>query len=116
MITFLAAAANHLGLVDAVEKVLHRELPIINCMKCLAFWLTIIYGLTICINHIVDNNEMVTTILVELFEDVLEMVAAAFLSAWAAIWLDLAMGIIDKLYLRIYDKVYSTTTSANTHA
>ena len=41
------------------------------------------------------------------------ILAAAFLSAWSAVWLDLLMGFIDKLYLIIYDSIYTTANSAD---
>jgi hypothetical protein len=44
------------------------------------------------------------------------MFAAAFLSAWSAIWLDLLMGIIDQLYIKVYDTFYPTTDTTDTDA
>jgi len=46
--------------------------------------------------------------------DLPEVLAISFLSAWAAIWLDLMMGMIDKLYTRIYDALYTTADTADT--
>ena len=117
LITFSATAANHLGLVAAVEKVISLRLHIMNCPKCAAFWLVLIYGLGCEINfttthHFVDANDMVACH----FEHILELFAAAFLSAWSAVWLDLIMGIIDQLYLYIYDKIYPTTDTPDTDA
>ena len=44
MITFSAVAANHLGLVVAIERKVKHRLPIIDCPKCLTFWTVIGYG------------------------------------------------------------------------
>ena len=44
------------------------------------------------------------------------ILAVAFLSAWSAIWLDLFMGIIDQLYIKVYEQIYSTTDTPDTDA
>ena len=117
MIVFSATAANHLGLVAAAESVVRHRLPVLNCPKCAAFWLVIVYGLGCKIHftathHFVDANDMVACH----FEHILKLFAAAFLSAWSAIWIDLLMGIIDKLYIKVYDKIYPTTDTTDTDA
>lgn len=117
MIVFSATAANHLGLVAAAEIVVRHRLPILNCPKCAAFWLVLAYGFGCEIyfaatHHFVDTNDMVAYH----FEHILELFAAAFLSAWSAIWLDLFMGIIDQLYTKLYDTFYPTTDTPDTDA
>jgi len=117
MIVFSATAANHLGLVAAAESVVRHRLPILNCPKCAAFWLTLIYGLGCEINfttthHFVNTNDMVAYH----FEHILELLAVAFLSAWSAVWLDLLMGIIDQLYIKLYDTIYPTADTTDTDA
>ena len=113
MIVFSATAANHLGLVAAAESIVRHRLPVLNCPKCAAFWLVLAYGFGCEIyftatHHFVNTNDMVAY----LFEHILEMLAAAFLSAWSAIWFDLFMGIIDQLYIKLYDKIYPTADTA----
>ena len=98
MIVFSATAANHLGLVAAAESVVRHRLPVLNCPKCAAFWLVLIYGCSVCCDSVAA-----------LLPTIPEILAAAFLSAWSAIWLDLLMGIIDKLYIKVYDTIYPTT-------
>jgi len=114
LIVFSVVAANHLGLVAAAESIFHRRLPVVNCPKCMAFWSVLTYGLgcEIVADHSVGINDMVAYY----FEHVLEMLAVAFLSAWSAIWLDLFMGIIDHLYLIIYEQIYPTADTADTDA
>ena len=117
MIVFSAVAANHLGLVAAAESIIRHRLPVLNCPKCAAFWLVLAYGFgyEICFTttrHFVDVNDMV----VYHFEYILKLIAAAFLSAWSAVWLDLFMGITDQLYLRAYDKIYPTTDTTDPDA
>ena len=99
MITFSATAINHLGLVAAVEEVIARRLPIVNCPKCLSFWATLTYGYSVCC----DSIAVLPSALPYLF-------AISLLCAWLAVWLDLAMGIIDHLYIKVYDTFYPTTT------
>lgn len=117
MIVFSATAANHLGLVAAAESVVRHRLPVLNCPKCAAFWLVLAYGFGCEIyftatHYFVDANDMVACH----FEHTLKLFAAAFLSAWSAIWLDLFMGIIDQLYIKVYDTIYSTANTPDTDA
>ena len=104
MIAFSATAANHLGLVAAAESVIRHRLPVMNCPKCAAFWSVIVYG-------IAEANSSLFT-----FHFSLTVLAVAFLSAWSAVWLDLFMGIIDHIYLIIYEQIYPTTDTADTDA
>ena len=104
MIVFSATAANHLGLVAAAESVVRHRLPVLNCPKCAAFWSVIVYG-------IAEANFSLFTLHFSL-----TVLAAAFLSAWSAIWLDLLMGIIDQLYIKLYDKIYPATNTPDTDA
>ena len=104
MIVFSATAANHLGLVAAAENVVRHRLPVLNCPKCAAFWSVIVYG-------IAEANSSLFT-----FHFSLTVLAAAFLSAWSAIWLDLLMGIIDQLYIKVYDTFCPTTDTTDADA
>ena len=101
MITFSAVAVNHLGLVAAIERTVKHRLPIINCPKCMSFWTVLAYGM------LTGSDQ---------FEDILELVAAALLCAWAAIWLELFMGFIDQLYLKAYEQIYPTADSTDADA
>lgn len=105
MIVFSATAANHLGLVAAAESVIRHRLPILNCPKCAAFWLVLIYGCSVCCDNIAALPPVIP-----------EILAAAFLSAWSAIWLDLFMGIIDQLYTKLYGTIYPATDTTDTDA
>ena len=104
MIVFSATAANHLGLVAAAESVVRHRLPVLNCPKCAAFWSVIVYG-------IAEANSSLFT-----FHFSLTVLAVAFLSAWSAVWLDLFMGIIDQLYIKLYDTFYPTTDTPDADA
>lgn len=104
MIVFSATAANHLGLVAAAENIICHRLPVLNCPKCAAFWSVIVYGVAVA------NFSLFT------LHFSLQILAVAFLSSWSAVWLDLLMGIIDQLYIKLYDKIYPTTDTPDTDA
>lgn len=98
-IVFVCVTANHLGLVKAIEDTFDKELPIINCAKCLSFWSVLTYC-CVC-------RYAITTTL-----------AISFLSSYLALWLELLEAYIDKLYMKLYEKIFTTTddtASADTH-
>lgn len=88
-VTLAAVLANHMGLIEAIEGVIKHKLPIINCSRCLTFWSVLCL---LCCNNVAAKP---TTI-----------VATSFAAAYAATWLELLFGIIDKQYERIYKKTY----------
>ena len=79
-ILFAATAVNHLGLISAVERLIRHELYILNCAKCLTFWLSLIY----CRMSAQEVEAAVK-------------LAIPCLNAYLAIWLELGMGYIDTL-------------------
>ena len=83
--------ANHMGLVSAIERIFRVDVPILGCVKCSTFWFVFAFTM-------IHNYNVVTA------------VAISFLLSYLAIWLELAFGIIDKLYEAIYDKVYKGST------
>ena len=103
-IVFVCTAANHIGPIPDIEAFLRRKLPVVGCIKCLTFWSVLVYGL-VCCGTVAAAIEAAPRLL-----------AISFLCAWSAIWLDLLMGIIDKLYLKIYGKIYPATDTADTDA
>ena len=88
-VTLAAVLANHMGLIEAIEGVIMHKLPIINCSRCLTFWSVLCL---LCCNNVAAKP---TTI-----------VATSFAASYAAMWLELLFGIIDKQYERIYEKTY----------
>ena len=90
LLVFSCVAANHLGLIAAIEEVLGRKLPIMNCVKCLSYW-CVFFGTFFSGWRIV------------------EALAISFLSAYVAIWLELGMGFIDVQFGRLYENIYSST-------
>ena len=103
-IVFVCTAANHIGPIPDIEAFLRRKLPVVGCIKCLTFWSVLVYGLVCCgtVTAAIDAAP--------------RLLAISFLCAWASIWLDLFMGIIDHLYLIIYEQIYPTANAADTDA
>jgi hypothetical protein len=91
-IVFVCVTVNHLGLVRAIEDVMDREFVIINCPKCLTFWVTMLYCYV--------NNATYGTMVV---------LAMSFLASYVAIWVELFEGFIDTIYNKIYEKIYPDT-------
>lgn len=92
-IVFSCVAANHLGLVGAVERLVGRSLPIINCPKCLTFWAVCLY------------SAFRTTLT--------DAVAIAFICAYSATWLELGMYYVDTIYMLYYGKITDKRTAYN---
>lgn len=97
MIVFVCTAANHMGLIEAIEKTIHVKFPIVNCCKCATFWCTLAYG----IFHFSG----------------IAIVATSFLASMCAVWLELLMGFVDTLYYKAYERIFDTTavTTADRH-
>ena len=91
-VTLAAVLSNHMGLIEAIEGVIKHKLPIINCSRCLTFWSVLAVLIT---------SERTSDI-----RHIPVIVATSFAAAYAATWLELLFGIIDKQYERIYKKTY----------
>lgn len=83
---------NHLGLCEAVERVLHYKFRIMSCSKCGTFWTVLIYQL-------VMGTEIVAS------------VTAAFALSYAAIWFELLLGYLGEVYETCYDKIQTASPS-----
>lgn len=95
-IVFVCVTVNHLGLISAIEEVTGKKLPIVNCPKCLTFWITMGY----CCDQItVCSVSWAITIL-----------ATSFLASYSALWLELLEGYIDTLYMKLYEKITKADT------
>lgn len=88
--------AIHLGLVDAVLDVLRiKSIPIVTCPKCLTWW-----------------SVMVLCLFTG--QRVIDSVAVSFLLAYLAIWYDLLLGYLDKIYEKIYENLYQKENGGET--
>lgn len=98
-IVFACVTVNHLGLITAIKLVTKcNRLWVLDCPKCLTFWATLCYQL------VTDCHQLP------------QVLAISFLASYAAIWLELLEGFIDKLYLKIYGKIYPTTDTTDADA
>ena len=103
-IVVACTSANHLGLIAAVESLLHRRLPVVNCPKCFTFWSTLAYLLAcflVCGDAPLRDGGPITAHL----SVVPRMLAVAFLAAYSDLWLELIMYFIDTIYNSIYDQI-----------
>ena len=85
-IVFICTAVNHLGLIGKIESIIKRELPVIDCPKCLTCWSVMAYQL------VTNSNPLLS-------------LAIALLCSYIVLWLNLIMYAIDTLYNRIYGKI-----------
>ena len=46
----------------------------------------------------------------------IRVLAISFLSSYLAVWMELAEGYIDSLYMECYDKIYATADTADSYA
>ncbi len=99
-VVIACTAANQLGLISAMEDVIGKRIPILNCSKCASFWSVLIYG---CYHISAYGTCSIVTVL-----------AISFLCAYSAIWLELIMGIVDYYYNKVYGKIYTTSDNAAT--
>ena len=89
-IVFICVTVNHLGLVKAIEDAAQRELRIVNCPKCFTWWSVLAYT-------IITSRSTITSL------------AISFLCSYLALWLELFEGFIDTIYLKVYEKIFTTT-------
>ena len=94
-IVFLAVTINHLGLIGEIEHIYGHRLKVVNCPKCLSFWLTVVYGLW---GMRLSYGACV------------RLIAVSLLCSYLAIWLELFEGYIDTLYNKVYEKIYQSAT------
>ena len=98
-IVFVCVTANHLGLIGEIERVMGIRLPILNCPKCASFWLSTVY--TVWESGFLGIPQIPT------------MLAVSFAASYLALWLELAEGYIDTLYVKLYEKIYGTTADTS---
>lgn len=96
-IMFACTAANHFGLIEAMESTVRHSLPIANCPKCFTFWSILTYGL-------LQGSAFI------------HVLAISFLFSYLALWLDLALSMCDKLYVKAYEIVNTAEQQDSTSA
>lgn len=73
----------HLGMGEAIEKVLRIRFILLRCSKCLTFWTTAVYSLII-VSYPVEVS-----------------LCIGFTCAYAALWVDLLLGKIAVAYEKL---------------
>ena len=96
-VAFIAVAINHMGLVAAVEKVIRHPLPVVDCVKCLTFW-------------------SVLACLLSSRYAVIPSVAMTLAFSYMALWMELLWGLVDKLYMKCYEKIVSDSAAGEASA
>ena len=76
----------HLGLGNAINKVIGYNFILFRCPKCLVFWSVLSYLL-------LSNQSVVLSIFI------------AFICAYLALWIDLLLTIIAEKYEEIYESL-----------
>lgn len=89
MIMVCCTLFNHMGLCEAIEKVIKHKIPIINCVKCFTFWSCLIY--------------MILT-----KYDILLSLFIAFIMSYISLWLEMILGYMTMIYNKIYDEIYTS--------
>lgn len=86
--------AIHMGLIDAIGETLHYRFRIISCTRCCTFW---------------------STLFMSLFQrrGIVISIATAFILAYLAMWLDLALMWIAGYYNRWYEKINTEADEAD---
>lgn len=79
----------HMGLGDAVTKVIKRNLSLFGCVKCLTFWTTAAYTF-LCLNF-----------------PLVKCAAVAFVAAYVALWVDMLFSYLAVWYEKWYKSVAS---------
>lgn len=77
----------HLGLGQAICKVLKMKFVLFKCVKCCTFWCILAYTL------------FFTDYRWEL------CLAISFLSSYLALWFDLALAKLSKVYEKLYEQI-----------
>ena len=89
LITISAVLFVQMGLSSAIQATLHFRSKIASCPKCATFWSVLAYCL-------LTRNEII------------ESVAASFISAYAAQWLALLYDALALLYNSAYESITKT--------
>lgn len=76
----------HLGLGETICRIIRLDLYILKCPRCICFWSVLVYTL------------FATYLCWE------ACLAIAFVSSYLALWVDLALTKIAKVYEKLYDK------------
>lgn len=77
-----------MGLSDAIQEFIEVRLGILSCVKCLTFWVVLTY-------LILHRMRIV------------QAVPASFILSYLALWLDLGLSALNKIYNEQYKQIIS---------
>lgn len=95
-IMITAVIVNHMGLIEAIEKVINKKLPVLNCAMCLTFWSTLVW---LSISRFKPYGWFVI------------VPAIASVAAYLVPWLELLFGLLSILYEKVYKKIFPEETN-----
>jgi hypothetical protein len=79
----------NMGLSDAIQEFLEIKFKVLSCVKCFTFW-TVLVFLTIS------------------GAGFYVVVSASFILSYLALWLDLGLSALNKIYNELYEQILST--------
>lgn len=86
LITISCVLFVQMGLSEAIQKVLHLDLQIASCPKCLTWWTSLVYSVIFGYG-------------------LLESVAASFIASYAASWIALVYDALAVFYNYLYEQI-----------
>ena len=89
MLMVIVVLFNHMGLREAVEKVLGYKFRILSCAKCGTFWLSLMF-------LVGNGTHLIASIML------------SFVMAYIALWFELLLAVMAKCYESTYDKISET--------
>lgn len=89
LITVSCVLFIQMGLSNAIQEVLHINLPIVSCPKCLTWWTCFLF-------------------LVGYRYDLVLSVATSFIASYCALWLTMLYDALALLYNYIYEQITKT--------
>ena len=84
----------NMGLSDAIQEFLGFKSRILSCPKCLTFWTTLTF--------LLFNRCRVAA-----------AVGASFLFSYTALWADLGLSMLNRLYNELYEQISKPKTNPN---
>ena len=83
----------NMGLSDAIQETIGFHSRILSCPKCLTFWTTFSFLL-------ISRCRIATA------------VGASFLLSYSALWADLGLSALNKIYNELYEQISNPKTAA----
>nr|DAG80426.1 MAG TPA: hypothetical protein [Bacteriophage sp.] len=79
----------HMGLSEKIQEILHINISLLRCVKCLSFQLSLI--VLLCNGY-----------------GILSSICCSFIFAYLALWIELLLGYLSTLYDKLYEQIYTS--------